>query len=236
MITEKRFYAVPPILLTSNGTQQGQFKIADASIFKVGQIVTLQSSTQQPILVKIKRISDQNTIFVGDEKKDISHRLDISAFLVTDGAFVFSNEQPRPSVPEEQVERVTYEEEPVVARRVVLVDKFGEKIDESNPLNVTANVDVGGVVLPLIQNLSVINSGQEYPISVPITTKRFMIKSRSGNTRIQISYTAGQTNTNFITLSAGSAYTEENLTLIAPLMLYIECNKPNQIIELISWS
>ena len=38
-----------------------------------------------------------------------------------------------------------YEEEPTVAQRTILVDKYGNKYDENNPLPVNAIVEVSDV-------------------------------------------------------------------------------------------
>lgn len=130
-ITEKRIYAVPPQTFTSNGTSLGKLTIDDVRPFMVGQIVILLSDTQQPINLKIKRITDRHTIFVGEVDKPIQSRVDISAYTVTDNARISAAEQPRPTVPEQEVERNTYAEEPIVARRVIPINPFGEYVNES---------------------------------------------------------------------------------------------------------
>jgi hypothetical protein len=88
-------------------------------------------------------------LFFGPEKGCGELREDISAYTVADGATVYLNEQPRPKVSEEQIERITYEEEPVIARRVVLVDPCGDIISEDNPLPTTATLSVGGINIDL---------------------------------------------------------------------------------------
>ena len=158
-ITERRIYAVPSTLLTSNGTNKGELQVADTSDWRVGQVVILTSSTQSNLELKIKRIlPDKITMFVGPKNKNIHVRTDISDFLIVDGASLHANEQERPSVPEQEVERATYEEEPVIARRVIIVDKWGDKIDEDNPITtkqkptseaVYGNISVTNTATPL---------------------------------------------------------------------------------------
>jgi hypothetical protein len=135
---EKRFAAVAPQLLTSDGTVNGQIKVANASLYKVKQIISLQNASVGPKQFQVQRITDINTIFLGPlgSSNIVNDRSDVSAYTVALGSFIVANEQPRTTVPEEQVERWTYEEEPVVARRVILVDPIGNKIGPSNPLPV----------------------------------------------------------------------------------------------------
>lgn len=146
---EKRWIAVPPQAFTANGTADGKITVADSSLFKVKQTIILASSSKLSREdLEVKRITDINTIYVG-LKGDINARFDVSGYLVSDGAFIAANEQLRSKVPEQEIERLTYEEEPVVARRVVLVDKLGNKIDNDNPLPVNASVSIGDVQVDL---------------------------------------------------------------------------------------
>lgn len=148
LITEKKIYKVDPVPFTADGNTNtiGEFQVADSSLFRVGQIVILLSDTQQPLTVKINRMPpDGSTIMVGPLKQHISKRQDISAYLVADNATIQANEQERPTVPEQEIERHTYEEEPVVARRTILVDKQGCRIDGDNPLPVDATLTVDNI-------------------------------------------------------------------------------------------
>jgi hypothetical protein len=148
-ITEKKLYAVAPQAFTSNGTILGLVSIADTSLFVVGHIVIIGSSTQETLTLKIKRISSPTEMYVGTENTPVHSRTNISGYLVGDGAYIYANEQNRPNIPEQEIERNTYDEEPVIARRVVLVDKFGNKFGDDNPLPVNANVSIGDVNVQL---------------------------------------------------------------------------------------
>lgn len=133
-ITEKRLYAVQSQLLTSNGNNVGEFEIADSSILTVGQIIKLASNTQETLTLKVKRIPNRTMVVVGPADKPVGAYSNISAYLVADGAYVFAEEQLRPVVPQQEIERLTYEEEPVIARRSVLVDRYGDKYTQENPI------------------------------------------------------------------------------------------------------
>lgn len=127
---EKRWTAVSPQLLTADGTSDGKIQVNDATLFRVKQSVILVSNTQSSRSdLEVKRVTDKNTIYLGLKTENIDSRADLSAYLVADATSIAAPEQPRSKVPEEQVERLTYEEEPVVARRVVVVDKLGNRID-----------------------------------------------------------------------------------------------------------
>lgn len=150
---EKRWIAVPAQAFTSDGTAQGQITVSDATLFKVKQVVILVSNAiASRDDLEVKQIPDKNTIFVGPKGGNIDARTDLSAYLVADSASIAANEQQRSKVPEQEIERLTYEEEPTVARRSVLVDKFGNKLDsvtDSHGVNrlavdgmFTAEVDV----------------------------------------------------------------------------------------------
>lgn len=235
-ITEKRIYRVDPVALTSDGTIDGKLSIADSSIFMVGQIVMLDSDTQQPLEVKINRIlPDMTTIYVGPPAQHISKRADISAFLIADNATIFANEQPRPSIPEQEIERNTYEEEPTIARRTILVDKWGCRVDDSNPLPISGSIslDLPFGATPLIYNVNAIIVDTEYSQLLPSTTLQFSIRARN-NARLQFAFTSGDTNSNFLTVVPGNIYYVKDLELVSTT-LYFQANKPNTVVEIMAW-
>lgn len=288
-ITEKRLLVVSPQSFTANGEKSGKLTITDTTKFVVGHIVLIRSSTQQPIQLKIKRISSATEMYVGPINQPIHVRSDISGFLVADGAAIEAEEQPRPSVPEQEIERNTYDEEPIVARRVSLVDTLGKHYTTQNPVPVrlsdgsvnigTVNAELetqlshqdnypnlgdvhdsvrigdgveelainpdgsinvvaatGGASNPLIQNISLLLADTEYTITIPSGTKKFAIRSRTGLPKMQLSYIAGQSSSNFITIYPGNIYTENDLLLQASINVYIQSSKASQIIEVVSWS
>lgn len=136
---EKRFEAVSPQPFTANGTADGKVTIADTRLFKVGQKVFLKSNSL-PFLdgLEVKRILSPTELLVGPEKKPNHVYSNLSGFLVADNAVIGSNEQPRTSVPMEEHSRAVYEEEPTVAIRSMLVDKYGNdyRIENPFPVNV----------------------------------------------------------------------------------------------------
>lgn len=127
---EKRLKAVPPQAFIADGTMPGQIIINDTRFFKVKQKVTVVAGILPHLELEVHRIEeDGETMYVGPIKGNIDTRTDISAYTVAGGGNIFALEQQRPTVPEQDVERATYEEEPIVARRVIGVNRYGKTIN-----------------------------------------------------------------------------------------------------------
>lgn len=138
---EKRLKIVPLQNFATNGTLDGKFTLSDASLFKVKQKVVIIATSLPNLELEVKKIEEDGvTIYVGPIKGSIDSRSDLSLYTTAAAAAIFANEQPRPSIPEQEIERLTYEEEPVVARRIVIVDELGRKINQDNPLPTTATL------------------------------------------------------------------------------------------------
>ena len=88
---------------------------------------------------------------------------------------------------------------------------------------------------PVITNVSLPTASTQYSVTLPSTTKRFYIKLR-GDAKMQIAFISGQTNTNYVTISPGSTYKEENLTLTGSLTIYLQTTKNSQVLEVLSWN
>jgi hypothetical protein len=147
---EKRLAAVSPQSFIINGGSDGSVTVNDTSLFKVKQEVILSASSLSNLdQIEVKRIVSPNVMYVGPKGGNIDSRIDVSAYTVALGATIFANEQKRPSIPFEEFTRAVYEEEPVVAQRSVLVDKYGNKYDNSNPMPVNATVSIGDVQVDL---------------------------------------------------------------------------------------
>jgi hypothetical protein len=85
-------------------------------------------------------------MYVGPKGGNIKDRTNLLAFRVSTSAAISANEQARSQIPEQEIGRFTYDEEPTSAYRSVLVDALGNKYSSENPLpvdaTVTANVDI----------------------------------------------------------------------------------------------
>ena len=254
---EKRWRAVPPQLFTSSGTVYGNFTVADASLFRVKQKVVITATSLTTLELEVKAIQEDGiTISVGPCKGSISQRTDISAYTTLLISAIHAQEQPRSVVPEQEIERLTYQEEPSVARRVLLVDNLGRPytILPDNPLpvtvadngnrltvnpdgsiNVNASIGVSGTANPIIVNIPTPLAGTEYSTTMPKTTKRFLFRMRNAS-KCQVAFVSGGTTTNYITMNSGVCYGESELSLAAPLTIYFNSFKPAEVAEILYWT
>ena len=231
-ITEKRLYRVPAVSFIADGTSLGELFIPDSSIFTVGHIVSIKSNAQPFRRLKVKRIPNANIVILGEETTPIHQHSDISAYLVADMAYIEAEEQNRPPIPQQEIERHTYDEEPVVARRVTLVDKLGNKYDGANRLPVEATVTIGSIGTPIIYNPTAILANTEYSQIIPDNTGRITIGARN-NAKLQIAYSPS-TSTQFLTVWPGNIYEVNGVKLVGKT-LYFQSTKPNTIIEIEAW-
>lgn len=183
---EKRLKAVSPVAFAANGTSTGQITLPSTANFKVKQQVILKSSSAGPAIFEVKRVDSDTVLYVGLVGGKITDRVDISMYLMADGANISAPEQTRPSIPEQEIERLTYEEEPTVARRVVIVDQFGNKITEDNPLPVDATISV--VVPPITVDIDAFNDDPDniFIVGTEDGTKTGVKRGYVNNLRQQI--------------------------------------------------
>lgn len=207
-ITEKRILSIPKTPTISDGTNRGMLQVDDSSAWMVGQIVLLSSDTQGPIELKIKRIdSDGKTMYLGAVDTRIDERSDISMYLVADTATLQANEQKRPSIPEQEIERITYEEEPALARRTIMVDKLGNRVDKANPFPVIISDGEDTIELNPDGSISTVGSGLSRFVDVVnnITYEGYAaVGSLPSDPAWRISRTVKQSDGDSITLMAGT--------------------------------
>jgi hypothetical protein len=178
MAIEKRLTLVPTQYLTADGTTDGLVSVVDASLFKVKQLVYLTAVGLPDIdQIEVKRVVDATHLYVGPKGGSIDSRTDISRYTQNQSAAIQAYEQIRPSIPNESIERATYEEEPTLARRSVLVDKLGNKYDSNNRLP----TDAGGVTQTIIANLLAMQVGGVNPSLYVVNNEGFFVFDNEGN-------------------------------------------------------
>ena len=230
---EKRLIAVAPQSFLVNGGTDGKIIVANAGLFKVKQQIIVAANTLQPKELEIKRIEDINTIYVGPKAGNIDSRENISAYTVALGAAISAIEQKRPSIPVEEIARAEYEEEPTVARRVILVDKFGKKYDDTNPLPTSGAASAPVLPQkPLIVNVTITNANTETLISIPAKTQYFQLRISKAKSPYTIKTISGGP---AWSCSFGEVYNSPMLDPTAANSIYIECLKANTIVELFCW-
>lgn len=168
-IREKQWRALAPKAFTANGTINGIATVADTRGLKVKQKIILQSSTQERVEFEVKDVLNKTQFVVGLKTDPIDKTSDISMFLVSDGAMVYAEKQIRPNIPDKEYERAVYAEEPIIAKRVILVDEEGGMIDSIVDQSGTRRLAVDALVNVEIDadigsNIAI--SRHEFPIRV----------------------------------------------------------------------
>lgn len=235
-LLEKRFYAVPPQLLTTNGSANGYITIVDACILlKVKQIVNVTDTLGNLRTYEVKRIDEPDRVFLGPIGKPLLCYDDLSAYTTANGAFLFADEQQRTKIAEQEIPRAVYAEEPTVAVRSILVDPCGSVVSANNPLPVAATINISNVGTPTIFNVACATTGVEYSQIIPNNTAQMTLKSRNSQAKLQLAWIAGDTSSVFSTLSPGNIYVLENVKLVSKVV-YFNSSKDNTIVEIVTWA
>ncbi len=158
-ITEKRYLALAPMLLTANGSSDGTITVASTYRIKVGQTLKFKSSSVAIRLAKVKRVISTSQFIVIDPKDSVAtlNKLDMSDLLTADTATVELAQDKRPVIELLEIQRQTYEEEPTVAMRTHAVDWLGRSYSKSNPVPVElsdGSISIGTVNAELEVQLS----------------------------------------------------------------------------------
>lgn len=138
---EKRLKSVPPQSFAADGTANGKITLANASTYKVKQQVFISANGLPNLELEVKHVESDTVLFVGPRNGSINTREDLSAYTTTLNAKIGANEQKRPSVPFEEINRAVYEEEPTVALRTIPVDRLGNPYTLNNPQKVSFNAE-----------------------------------------------------------------------------------------------
>lgn len=84
-----------------------------------------------------------------------------------------------------------------------------------------------------IYNVSAALASTEYSQALSPNTKQFLIRVR-GSGKLQLAFTSGQSGVNYITIPAGSTYTQSEINFSGTL--YFQTNKAAQVIEILEWT
>jgi len=126
MAIEKKWETIPPRSFTADGTVDGIVTVNTTIGFRVKQKVLLKQGpvpTGEPFI--INRVLSETQLRVGPIGRSIAECADISSYTVASGATIEVREQPHNPIEQKEHERAVYEEEPIVAKRVFLIDTFG---------------------------------------------------------------------------------------------------------------
>jgi hypothetical protein len=147
MAQERTWNAVPPVLLTVDGTAHGVLQIVDTAGFYFGMQATLVNNLNNRLTVYIKRVVDSTTLWVGPNKGGIDHNIDLSAYTVASSSNISADQQNKSAVPDESRKLATYETDPINAWRSIPVDQYGNHYSSTNPIPVDADITVNSVQL-----------------------------------------------------------------------------------------
>lgn len=146
MAIERKLGLVSPVLFTSNGTAGGLVTVPDTKGFVVKAQVVLTANTLPNLQLEIKRVLSSTQFLVG-EKGKIEQRANIQAYTTALNSSIYQPEQDRPGIMQEQHERAVYAEEPIMAKRSILVDEYGRYYNSQNPIPVDATFNIDEVTV-----------------------------------------------------------------------------------------
>ena len=128
-ITERKFLEFPVTSLLVDGGEGGELQFLGAIQLRVGQILILCATGIDDIKVKVNRVVSATEVRVGPVDEGVAGITDVSDFTVALGANVRAQEQARPAISNTDVNRAVFEEEPIVAYRVISVDTEGNIVN-----------------------------------------------------------------------------------------------------------
>lgn len=123
---EKFYKEVPSQSFTANGTSSGVVTVSSTAAFRLHQLVVILNPSLPSVAGEIKVIYSDTQMAVGPQGPNPNLRIDLSAYGTS--STISAPEQQRPAIATQDIERYTYEEAPVVARRTVTVDDTGNVI------------------------------------------------------------------------------------------------------------
>lgn len=120
------------------------------------------------------------------------------------------------------------------AKRVILVDEAGNEINSGNPLPVDAIVNLNAAN-PGTPELTVVTlpADTEVSIAIPDETIRYRLRARN-QTRLQLSFVAGNTNSAYYTHKPGNVLSDTELYLESKI-LYVRSPYGPNVLEFWVW-
>lgn len=95
------------------------------------------------------------------------------------------------------------------------------------------SVQNSGLNTPSIQNVPMLLANTEYAIELPEHTASLIVKIRQPKGKVFISWS--QNSSTYLTLNAGTVYSESMLDLVSSKTLYVKTTVPETILEVLSW-
>jgi len=129
--SQRLWFEIAPRNLDADGGTRGELTISSTKGFHVKQKINLNAPGQNTLVGEVKRVINETLMIIGPICPELTKTLDLSAFTVANGATISAPEQKRPTINIEknQTDRFEHEEEPIMAKRVILVDTNGCLVD-----------------------------------------------------------------------------------------------------------
>jgi hypothetical protein len=100
-----------------------------------------------------------------------------------------------------------------------------------NPMPVVADAPT----TPTVTAVPIVDADTEVSSLLPANTVKFIVKVRGCSSEVRLGFQPTATSgLNYISVPRGSAFREENVR-VSTLTLYLSCNRPNQVVEILSW-
>ncbi len=225
MAIEKAWAPVSPKILLVDGTKDGLIQVSSTANLYVKQEVILQNNPNDAKTFEVKAVLSKILLVVGPKNTPLSQTSDVTEFLA--GAIIFAPRQTRPKIPENEFERASFAEEPIVAKRVIHVDGWGDYYTQDNPFPVDLQVKP---TVPIIKNIIIQESDTLDNFQLPANVKKIMAKLRIGCLSIAFSEEPEE----FITLPFRVAYSVEGINYTGSI--FFKSSKDNDVLELEIWT
>jgi hypothetical protein len=134
----------PSVIQTPISITGWKVTVATTAGIKVKQDATLSKPGQESLDFEVKRVLNRTELLLGNKGQG---QPAVSGITQFDGGTLIINEQSRNKLGDSPILRAVYEEEPTIAIRTVMVDQFGEKYSDTNPLPVAVDVSLDTVQL-----------------------------------------------------------------------------------------
>jgi len=238
---ERRYTRILPVALSSDGQANGIVTLPDTCNFRVKMTVILSASGLGAARYQVKRILSSTEMVLGGEKEPLHSRSDISQYTTALSSTIEAPEQERPRLSIVDMEQAMYETEPVVARRVYSVDKWGNPYTEDNPLPTSAivnldniNVDISNPTQETIGRITIL-SDIEKPFTLPDKTVKYQIRSRDRESLFLANVLGETVDTgDNIYINRGFTYVSPDLDIPDGYIIYIKSTKDGTV-EIVTW-
>ena len=120
------------------------------------------------------------------------------------------------------------------AKRVKIVDEFGQEINSSNPLAVDASVSEGAPseIDLSIQNIPLALAADIAQINLPEKTVRVILKLQEDDADYRYAFSIAELSTNFIKVPAGNSVTLDDIFSSNTRLLFVQVEKDNSVVQL----